>query len=58
MGDVVDHRVGHQELGHIDWPDFGVPADGGAVAWALRAVLERARSQGSGKVVNGGCGLQ
>ena len=30
--------------GAIDWPDFGVPADTGAVAAALGAVLQRARS--------------
>ena len=38
--------------GYIDWPDFGVPADGDAVAGALRAVLERARS---GQDVEVGC---
>lgn len=37
---------------HIDWPDFGVPANGDAVAGALRAVLERARS---GQDVEVGC---
>jgi protein-tyrosine phosphatase len=37
---------------HIDWPDFGVPADPGAVAASLREALERARS---GEVVEIGC---
>ncbi len=38
--------------GHIEWPDFGLPADAGAVAGALAAVLERARS---GQHVEVGC---
>jgi hypothetical protein len=38
--------------GHIDWPDFAVPADGDAAAGALRTVLERARS---GQDVEVGC---
>jgi Swiss Army Knife protein, DSP-PTPase phosphatase domain len=38
--------------GHIDWPDFGVPAHPEAVAEALTTVLERARS---GQDIEVGC---
>ena len=38
--------------GHIDWPDFGVPANTEAVVQALKAVLERARS---GQDIEVGC---
>lgn len=38
--------------GHIDWPDFGLPADTDAFTGALRGVLERARS---GQHVEVGC---
>jgi hypothetical protein len=38
--------------GHVDWPDFGVPADAEAVAAALGTLLERARS---GQDVEVGC---
>lgn len=38
--------------GHVDWPDFGVPADTRAVAGALWTVLERARA---GEHVEVGC---
>jgi protein-tyrosine phosphatase len=38
--------------GHVDWPDFGVPANSEAVVQALEAVLERARS---GQDVEVGC---
>jgi hypothetical protein len=38
--------------GHVDWPDFGVPADAAAMTGALRAVLERARA---GQRVEVGC---
>lgn len=37
---------------HIDWPDFGVPADTGAALEALKTILERARS---GQNVEVGC---
>lgn len=37
---------------HLDWPDFGVPADPEAVLKALKTVLERARS---GQRVEVGC---
>ena len=37
---------------HIDWPDFGLPADTEAVVEALKAVLERARS---GQNIEVGC---
>lgn len=36
----------------IDWPDFGVPADGDAAASAIRAAFERARA---GERVEVGC---
>jgi hypothetical protein len=38
--------------GYLDWPDFGVPESTEAVAEALRAVLQRARS---GQDVEIGC---
>lgn len=38
--------------GHLEWPDFGVPADAAAVAGALTSALERARS---GQLVEIGC---
>ncbi len=38
--------------GHIDWPDFGVPADAADVVEALKTVLERARS---GQDIEVGC---
>ena len=38
--------------GHVDWPDFGVPESPGAVAEALKAILERARS---GQDIEVGC---
>jgi protein-tyrosine phosphatase len=38
--------------GYVDWPDFGVPANGGAVVESLKAVLERARS---GQDIEVGC---
>jgi hypothetical protein len=38
--------------GHLDWPDFGVPADRAHVVSALRSVLERA---GRGEQVEVGC---
>ncbi len=38
--------------GHIDWPDFGVPANTEAVINALKTVLERARS---GQDIEIGC---
>lgn len=38
--------------GHVDWPDFGVPADVGALRAALTDVLERARA---GERVELGC---
>jgi Protein-tyrosine phosphatase len=38
--------------GYVDWPDFGVPANGDAVVEALSSVLERARS---GQDVEIGC---
>jgi Protein-tyrosine phosphatase len=38
--------------GHIDWPDFGVPANAEAAAQVLKTVLERARS---GQGVEVGC---
>lgn len=37
---------------HVDWPDFGLPADAEAFLAALKAVLERARS---GQDVEVGC---
>jgi hypothetical protein len=37
---------------HVDWPDFGVPADAGDFVAALRGVLDRARS---GQRVEVGC---
>jgi hypothetical protein len=37
---------------HVDWPDFGVPADREAFTVALLDLLERARS---GQVVEVGC---
>jgi hypothetical protein len=37
---------------HLDWPDFGVPADPAPVLAALRALLERARA---GQRVEVGC---
>ncbi|HEY7265490.1 MAG TPA: protein-tyrosine phosphatase family protein [Trebonia sp.] len=37
---------------HVDWPDFGLPADTEAFLEALKAVLERARS---GQDVEVGC---
>ena len=37
---------------HLDWPDFGIPADPAAVATELRALLERARA---GERVEIGC---
>jgi hypothetical protein len=37
---------------HVDWPDFGVPADAAAVAGALRSLLDRARA---GQSVEVGC---
>ena len=37
---------------HLDWPDFGVPADKQALRDALRAVLARARR---GESVEVGC---
>jgi len=37
---------------HVDWPDFGLPADAEAFLGALKAVLERARS---GQDVEVGC---
>lgn len=37
---------------HLDWPDFGVPADPAPVAAALRTVLDRARA---GQNVEVGC---
>jgi hypothetical protein len=40
------------EHGHVDWPDFGVPAKPGSVAEALKTILERARS---GEVIEVGC---
>jgi hypothetical protein len=40
------------DQGHIDWPDFGVPANGEAVVETLKAVLERARS---GQNIEVGC---
>ena len=36
----------------LDWPDFGVPSDVGALTLALRSVLERARA---GQRVEVGC---
>ena len=38
--------------GHVDWPDFGLPADTEAAVQALKAVLERARS---GQGIEVGC---
>jgi hypothetical protein len=37
---------------HVDWPDFGVPADPAALRETLAGVLDRARR---GKVVEVGC---
>jgi protein-tyrosine phosphatase len=37
---------------HLDWPDFGVPADPALVLVALRSVLDRARA---GEQVEVGC---
>ena len=37
---------------HLDWPDFGVPADPTAAVTALQTVLERART---GERVEVGC---
>lgn len=37
---------------HVDWPDFGVPADPGDLAAVLRGLLERARG---GERVEVGC---
>jgi hypothetical protein len=37
---------------HVDWPDFGVPADAAGLMAALRAVLRRARA---GDQVEVGC---
>ena len=37
---------------HVDWPDYGLPADAEAFLDALKAVLERARS---GQNVEVGC---
>jgi protein-tyrosine phosphatase len=37
---------------HLEWPDFGVPADGAALKVALMDVLGRARS---GQLVEVGC---
>jgi hypothetical protein len=37
---------------HLDWPDFGVPADQAQVVTALRALLDRARA---GAHVEVGC---
>jgi hypothetical protein len=52
-GLYLDHRWQPPwDHGHVDWPDFGVPADPGAVAEALRAVLQRARA---GQHVEVGC---
>jgi protein-tyrosine phosphatase len=36
----------------LDWPDFGVPSDAGAVKAALSSVLDRARA---GQLVEVGC---
>ncbi len=38
--------------GHIDWPDFGMPANTPTVIGALKTVLERARS---GQDIEVGC---
>jgi hypothetical protein len=38
--------------GHVEWPDFGVPASAEAVAGELKAVLRRARS---GEDIEVGC---
>ncbi len=52
-GLYLDHRWQPPwDHGHVDWPDFGVPADPGAVAEALRAVLQRSRA---GQHVEVGC---
>jgi hypothetical protein len=40
------------EHGHLDWPDFGVPASTEAVVEALTTLLERARS---GQRIEVGC---
>jgi len=40
------------EHDHVDWPDFGVPADPGALIEALRTVLDRAHS---GQAIELGC---
>lgn len=37
---------------HVDWPDFGVPADASLLSASLRALLDRARAGG---VVEIGC---
>ncbi len=44
-GLYLDHRWQPPwNHGHIDWPDFGVPADSQAVTTGLTDLLERARS--------------
>lgn len=52
-GLYLDHRWQPTWVhGHLDWPDFGVPADPALAVTALRSLLDRART---GERVEVGC---